>query len=395
MRRLTVLLVVALIASLFAASNSFAAEEQKISVLVDGEAVVFTTEPFLENGTTLVPFRTIFTKLGLTIGWDQATKTATGKKEGLSIELQIGSKTALVNGEKKPLTVAPKVVNGETFIPLRFVSENAQKEVSWDGISKEVYIADADLQIHNLFEKHLEYSAEENLAGVMSTVDPSSAGYAQTEMQLSQIYPVYDLHYEATIEILDLQEESAIVLTTITTTKVSGPDFEDNMVVATNELIKVNGQWKINATTPYYMDFLKDDLLVEGDVSISQAEQDAILDVIEQSRQNGENEDWEAELLLYTNDYPELQQAMEQSQQLSAIYDFTYEVSNQSFLEASEDTAVVYYETLMEKTSGPEFRDFNAGAIVTFKKIDGKWLFALTDIVFIDYNFDAPTEEVQ
>jgi len=157
MRRITVLLVVALMASLFGASNAWAAEEQKISVVVDGEEVVFTTAPFIENGTTLVPFRTIFTALGLTIGWEGTTKTVTGEKEGLSIELQIGSETAIVNGEEKSLAVAPKIENGETFIPLRFVSENAQKEVSWDGIIKEVYIADADLQIINLFDKHYQY----------------------------------------------------------------------------------------------------------------------------------------------------------------------------------------------------------------------------------------------
>lgn len=109
------------------------------------------------------------------------------------------------------------------------------------GISKEVFIADADLQIHNLFKKYIEYSGAENLAGVMATVDPSSSGYAQIEMQLSQLFTVYDMYYEATIEILDLQEESAVVLTTITTSKVSGPDdYDDNQVVSTHRIIPVH-----------------------------------------------------------------------------------------------------------------------------------------------------------
>src|SRR5690606_1266270 len=126
-------------------------------------------------------------KLGLEINWDAATKTATGTKEGLSISLQIDNNTAIVNDKEKSLTVAPKVVNNETFIPLRFVSENAEKEVSWDGISKEVYIANTDMQLIHLFEKHYAYTLEENLAGVMSTVDPSSPAYAQTEAVLGQI----------------------------------------------------------------------------------------------------------------------------------------------------------------------------------------------------------------
>ncbi len=389
MRRLTVLLVVALFASLLGVSNAIADEVKKISVIVDGDELVFTTEPFIENGSTLVPFRAIFTKLGLTIGWDQATKTVTGDKEGLSIELQIGSKTALVNGEERLLTVAPKIVNSETFVPLRFVSENAQKEVSWDGIIREVYIADAELQIQNLFDKHYGYSSEENLEGVMATLDPSSPAYEQTEEVFSQIFPIYDLQYEVSVEILDIQEQTALVQTITTTRKVTGPDFADNEIIATNEVTRVNGQWKLNATTPLFIDLLKSDLLVLGDVTISQAEQDAILAVIEQSRVNGETENWEAELLLYTEDYPDLEQLMAQSKQLSEEFNFTYEISGQEFFEATEDTAVVYYETILKKTSGPEFRDFSTGTIVTFKKVNGKWLFANSDPVFINYNLET------
>jgi hypothetical protein len=393
MRRFTVLLVVALLGSLIAASSSFAADEKAITVLVDGKQVAFTTAPFIESGTTLVPFRTIFEKLGLEINWDSATKTAIGTKEGLSISLQIGNSTAIVNGKEKSLTVAPKIVNNETFIPLRFVSENAEKEVSWDGISKEVYIADTNLQIIHLFEKHYAYTLEENLAGVMSTVDPNSPLYAQTEAVLGQMFAIYDLDRVNTTEVLEVQDSQAIVKTITTTTKINGPEFPVQKVISTNIVNKVNGQWEIYFTTPDYIDMLIADSIVEGEVTITKAEQDAILAVIEQSRVNTETEDWDAELLLYTSDFPNLQMGFEQSKQLGAVYDFANEITKQKILNAANDTAVIYYESALKRKSGPEFRDFNAGYKVTFKKVEGKWLFAKSDIVFIDYNLDTATTE--
>jgi hypothetical protein len=393
MRRFTVLVVVALLASLIAASSSFAAEEKAITVLVDGKQVAFTTNPFIESGTTLVPFRTIFEKLGLAINWDADTKTATGTKEGLTISLQIGNKTAIVNDKEKSLAVAPKVVNNETFIPLRFISENAEKEVSWDGISKEVYIADTNLQLIHLFEKHYSYTKDENVAGVMSTVDPSSPAYAQTEAVLGQMFAIYDLDVVYTVEVLDVQDAQAIVKTTTTTTRINGPEFQNNKVVGTNIANKVNGQWKLHSTTPEYIDMLIADSIVEGEVTITKAEQDAILAVIEKSRVNTETEDWDAELLLYTSDYPNLEQTFAQSKQLGAVYDFSQEITKQKFLNSSDDQAVIYLESALKRVSGPQFIDYNAGYRMTFNKIDGKWLFAKTDVVFIDYILDEVAEK--
>lgn len=321
-------------------------------------------------------------------------QTNSGEKEGLSIELQIGSETAIVNGEEKSLAVAPKIENGETFIPLRFVSENAQKEVSWDGIIKEVYIADADLQIINLFDKHYQYMYLENLGGVMSTLDPESPAYTQTETLLSQVYPTYDLDYEYSVEIIDLQEQSAVVQTITKTTKISGPEFAENEIIATNEVTKINGQWKILSTDVVFIDYLKEDLLVLGEISIAQSEQDAILAVIEQSRKNFEAEDIDAETLLYHSDYPNLEQLMDQSKQLMAVYDLSAEVSDIEIFEATVDTAVVFYVTTVKKSSGPEFKDFASGNIVTLNKVDGKWLFANSDPVYVNFALDAEAEVV-
>lgn len=94
-----------------------------IPILVNGEKVKFEVEPIQTEGTTLVQFTPIFQKLDLFFQWDGGTKTVTAVKEGLTIELTAGKKQAIVNGRVTPLRVAPRIVKGKMFIPLRLVSE--------------------------------------------------------------------------------------------------------------------------------------------------------------------------------------------------------------------------------------------------------------------------------
>ncbi|WP_339843456.1 copper amine oxidase N-terminal domain-containing protein [Paenibacillus sp. FSL W7-1088] len=94
-----------------------------IPILINGEKVKFEVDPIQTEGTTLVQFTPIFQKLDLFFQWDGATKTVTAVKEGLTIELTLGKKQAIVNGSVTTLQVAPRIVKGKMFVPLRLVSE--------------------------------------------------------------------------------------------------------------------------------------------------------------------------------------------------------------------------------------------------------------------------------
>lgn len=108
-------------------------QRQNIRVNLDGKNVRFDTEPVAKNGTTLVGFRAILEALGAEVSWEQETQTVTAKKDGTEIELQIGSPVAKVNGVEKTLLLAPEIINNSTMIPIRFASEELNKDVSWDG----------------------------------------------------------------------------------------------------------------------------------------------------------------------------------------------------------------------------------------------------------------------
>lgn len=57
-----------------------------------------------------------------------------------SIQLQISSAVALVDGKQVPLDVSPEIINGSTVVPLRFVSENLKQQVSYEVSSKKITI---------------------------------------------------------------------------------------------------------------------------------------------------------------------------------------------------------------------------------------------------------------
>lgn len=121
-----------------------------IHVFVDGELIEFPKDPVIINGSTMVPFRKLFEEFGLEVGWDPATRTAIGTKEKLEISLAIDSKIANVSGQEITLATAPKIIDGNTMVPLRFIGEATGRRVTWNG----------DLRIVNIDSTVTSYNFE-------------------------------------------------------------------------------------------------------------------------------------------------------------------------------------------------------------------------------------------
>ena len=110
------------------------------TILIDGEKIGFEAEPFITNGTTFVPMRAIFEKLGASVEWNGDTRTVTSRKDGIIISLTIDSKTAYKNGAPCELLEAPVIKDDFTMIPLRFVAESLGCDVAWEDSTKTVTI---------------------------------------------------------------------------------------------------------------------------------------------------------------------------------------------------------------------------------------------------------------
>lgn len=110
------------------------------SAYVNGVRKDLDAPPFIENGRTLVPFRFIGEALGAKIDWIAEEKKAVYMLNNVKVEVIIGSTVAYVNGKPITLEVPAKISNGRTFVPLRFVSEALGASVIWEAQTKRIVI---------------------------------------------------------------------------------------------------------------------------------------------------------------------------------------------------------------------------------------------------------------
>lgn len=112
-----------------------------INVFMNGKLVAFSdVDPENINGRVLVPIRTISDEMSAEISYNDETKEVAIVKGDKVIQLTLGAQEAYVNGELVMLDTPAMVVEGRTMVPLRFISENMDAEVEWDGHAQIVYI---------------------------------------------------------------------------------------------------------------------------------------------------------------------------------------------------------------------------------------------------------------
>ncbi len=111
-----------------------------ISVVLNGEELLFEQPPYIENGITMVPMRAIFEALGASINFDPRTKAITSVKNGKTVVLNIGSDVAFIDSGSKNIGVRVKSLNGVAMVPLRFISEAFGAKVEYNGIERIITI---------------------------------------------------------------------------------------------------------------------------------------------------------------------------------------------------------------------------------------------------------------
>jgi hypothetical protein len=113
----------------------------QINVEVNGKQVAFdNTGPQYREGRVLVPLRGVFENMGASVFWNPNTKTVSANKGSTDVKLQIGDRTATVNGRNMTMDVPAMIIDGSTMVPIRFVSESLGAEVAWNNPTQTVSI---------------------------------------------------------------------------------------------------------------------------------------------------------------------------------------------------------------------------------------------------------------
>ena len=145
-----------------------------IAVTVNGESLVFDSEPIIENDRLLVPMRVIFEALGADVSWDDSSKTASAVLGNNSVRITIGESVLYKNGTKITLDCSAVVKNSRTLLPIRAVSEGLGADVDWNEEEKTVIITSVDYEqkIGEVSESDFQkFVAETTAKTAFETVD--------------------------------------------------------------------------------------------------------------------------------------------------------------------------------------------------------------------------------
>ena len=116
-----------------AAAKTIILQIGSTAVLVDDQAIINDVAPVIHNDRTLVPIRVITEALGGQVAWNEAVKEVTLTVNGKEIKMTIGK--AL-----EKYGVAPVIIGGRTFVPVRFVADELGAVTTWDDATKTVTI---------------------------------------------------------------------------------------------------------------------------------------------------------------------------------------------------------------------------------------------------------------
>ena len=102
-----------------------------ITVFSNGEQLNFEQQPLIENDHTLVGMRAVFESLGADVSWTGENKTVTAVKNDTTIQLQVDNNIMQVNNDTVELETPARLVNDNTMVPVRAVSEALDARVEW------------------------------------------------------------------------------------------------------------------------------------------------------------------------------------------------------------------------------------------------------------------------
>ena len=110
---------------------------------VNDQVITLDTMPLIEADAwrTIVPIRFIGESLGAEVEWLPSTRRILIRDAGNVLIIQVGSYNSVINGKLVKLDCPPRIMmDGRTFVPLRFISENLNSKVDWNETTREISI---------------------------------------------------------------------------------------------------------------------------------------------------------------------------------------------------------------------------------------------------------------
>lgn len=107
---------------------------------IDGKEEILSSPPAIVSSKTMVPLRFVGTAFGAEFAYENTTKTITITYEGKIITLQLGSKTATVDGIPMAVDPPAQLVKNSTMVPLRFIADIFGAQTSYDAQTRTITV---------------------------------------------------------------------------------------------------------------------------------------------------------------------------------------------------------------------------------------------------------------
>ncbi|HWP97935.1 MAG TPA: copper amine oxidase N-terminal domain-containing protein [Syntrophomonadaceae bacterium] len=127
---------------------------------VIGKGQNYSQNPIDENGRLLVPLRQFAEALGYDVTWNNEDYSISMTNDSHTVWMQVDNPRANKDGLMVELDVPPRIVNGRTMIPLRFVAETAGYSIDATYSRDNVY-----------FISYYAYLSREEMQGLSDMVD--------------------------------------------------------------------------------------------------------------------------------------------------------------------------------------------------------------------------------
>ncbi|NLD50786.1 MAG: hypothetical protein GX660_26900 [Clostridiaceae bacterium] len=111
-----------------------------IRVYSNNQLLKFDIDPFITNGSLMVPLKDLCDSLDIDVSWDHDTKRAIAGKNETTIEFVVGATSGIVNGQTVSMDQPAMLINSKAIIPLRYICDAMGFSIKWDEQTTSVNI---------------------------------------------------------------------------------------------------------------------------------------------------------------------------------------------------------------------------------------------------------------
>lgn len=112
-----------------------------IPIYLDGKRMKLPKPSVIQNGSILVPLRSVFEDMGITVKWDVENESVLTEKEGTRLIMKPGEDKAILNGKSVKTEITCQVIDETMYVPLRIVGESFNTLIGYDSKTKTISIS--------------------------------------------------------------------------------------------------------------------------------------------------------------------------------------------------------------------------------------------------------------